>query len=76
MHFCFDLKELKNCKTELSIVNHIETFKTANLYKELNQFLKDYIKTIGTLVISESYSKDENYKDFLNRNFQNIKVSS
>ena len=75
MHFCLDLEELKNCKTELSIIDHIEVFDVAYFFDVFKQLLKDYIKTIGTLVFSELYSKDENYIDFLNKNFQDIKVS-
>ena len=75
MHFSLDLEELKNCKTELSIIDHIEIFDVAYFFDEFKQFLKDHIKTIGILVFLECLSTDKNYMTFLNRNFKDIKVS-
>ena len=50
MYFCLDLEEVRNCKTELSIENHIEIFEITYFIDKFEQFLKDYIKTIGHLL--------------------------
>ena len=72
MHFCLDLEELKNCKTELSIKSHIESFETLYFYDQCKNFLYEYIKTIRHLVFWEKNARS--HIDVLNKNFKNTKV--
>ena len=72
-YFCLDLKELKNCKAELSINSHIEEFENLYFFDKLKELFNDHIKTIKTLVVSEQSLKNYHLVDFL-RIFQNIKV--
>ena len=72
MHFCLDLEEMKNCKTELSIKSHIDSFETAHFYDQLKKFFDENIQTIGHLVFWEKNARS--HIGVLKENFQNTKV--
>ena len=72
MHFCLDLAELKNSKSELSIKSHIESFENVYFYDQCKNFLYEYIKTIRHLVFWEKNARS--HIDVLKENFKNTKV--